>query len=86
MAGFFMPYYVYLIQSERTGKLYKGLTGDIAKRLASHRAGKVRSTKGSVPWTIVYSEEFDTREEARKREVYFKSGYGRSFLRSKGIE
>jgi putative endonuclease len=50
-----MSYYVYVIRSEKTGKLYKGLTGDLAKRLASHNAGKVRSTKGSVPWIIVFS-------------------------------
>ena len=81
-----MSYYVYVIQSEKTGKLYKGLTGDLAKRLAAHNAGKVRSTKGSVPWSIVYSEVFSSRGEARKREVYFKSGYGRSFLRSRGIK
>jgi len=32
---------------------------------------------------IVYFEEFETREEAIKREKYFKTAAGRKFLKNK---
>lgn len=61
------------------------MSDDIHKRLKMHNSGKVRSTKGYRPWEIVYSEEFETREQAREREKFLKSGYGRAFLKSKGL-
>jgi putative endonuclease len=34
------------------------------------------------PWKIIYTEEFGTREEAIKREKYFKNSSGRIFIKS----
>jgi putative endonuclease len=31
---------------------------------------------------VYYNEEFKTRNEARKRETYFKSGAGKEFLKN----
>jgi putative endonuclease len=36
-----------------------------------------------APFELVYFEEFETRNEARAREKYFKSAAGRRFLKSK---
>ena len=49
------------------------------KRLSEHNAGKVTSTKTGIPWKKVYHEEFETLEQARKREKYFKTAAGRRF-------
>jgi len=38
-----------------------------------------------VPFQIAYFEEFSTKEQAIKREKYFKSAAGRRFLKSKLI-
>ena len=76
-------YIVYVLKSGLDSKCYYGLTRDLAKRLIDHNSGKVRSTKARRPFSVVYSEEVSTREIARKREKYFKSGFGRKFLKNK---
>jgi putative endonuclease len=73
-------YYVYAIKSEVDGRLYKGLTENLEIRVKQHNSGKTKSTKGFLPWILVYHEEFSTRIEARLREKYLKSGSGRDFL------
>ena len=69
-------FYVYIIQSQKDSKYYVGLTADITKRLNYHNHGKVRSTKSRIPFTLVHSETFETRVEAREREKYLKSYEG----------
>jgi len=76
-------YYVYVIRSEVDGRRYKGMTGNMEKRIKQHNAGENRSTKGFLPWKLVYHEQFSTRAEARAREKFFKSGAGREFLGDK---
>jgi len=64
-------------------KLYIGSTRNITDRLQAHSMGRVRTTKSRRPVQVVYMEEFATYSEARKRELYFKSGRGRDLLREK---
>lgn len=78
-------FYVYVLQSETSKTHYYGHSIDLDNRLKRHNAGKVRSTKGRRPWKIVYSEPFDTKSEAYKRELFFKSIEGYRFLKEKGI-
>ncbi len=65
--------YVYILKSKSADAFYIGMTFDYVTRLDDHNKKKVKSTKGKVPWEIVHLEEFDTREEARRREKYLKS-------------
>ena len=74
-------FYVYVIKSLVDGRLYKGLSQNIDRRLKEHNSGKTKSTKPYRPWKLVYYEKFETRVEARNREKYFKSGIGRAFLK-----
>jgi len=69
------------LKSEKDGRLYKGFTSDLEKRLLQHNAGITTSTKGYRPWNIVYSEKFKTRIEAREREKFLKTGQGRDYLK-----
>jgi putative endonuclease len=78
-----MEYFVYILESEIDGRLYKGQTSDIDKRIKEHNSGKTKSTRGYMPWKLVYFERFETREEAVLREKYFKTGSGREFLKEK---
>ncbi|HOH84052.1 MAG TPA: GIY-YIG nuclease family protein [Bacteroidales bacterium] len=77
-----MKYTVYVLKSLSTGKLYTGQTEDIKRRLNEHQTGTgpVRYTKGRGPWELVYTEEYDERSQAMKREKYLKTGAGRDFL------
>jgi putative endonuclease len=74
-------YYVYILQSESTGKLYKGSTEDLQRRLEEHTANIVTATKNRGPWTLVYHETHPTRSAAMLRERYLKTGKGREELR-----
>ena len=77
-----MNFIIYAIRSEVDGRIYVGFTGNIERRLKEHNSGKTKSTKGYRPWKLVYTEEVDTRLEARKREKYLKSGIGKEFLKN----
>ncbi|MBK7183035.1 MAG: GIY-YIG nuclease family protein [Bacteroidetes bacterium] len=73
-------YFVYILRSLKDGRFYKGMTSDIERRIYEHNSGQTKSTKAYLPWELVYSESHETREEARKRELYFKSGIGREVI------
>jgi putative endonuclease len=78
-------YYVYVLRSEKDGRLYTGYSKDMESRLKVHNQGKVRSTKSRRPYVVVYFEEYKDKRTARKRELFLKSGKGRSYLREVGI-
>lgn len=60
--------YTYIL-SCADGTLYTGWTNDLDRRLAAHNAGKGgKYTRARLPVTLVYHEEFDTKEEAMSRE------------------
>lgn len=65
-------YYVYVLEC-RDGTLYVGSTNDIEKRLETHNAGKgAKYTRGRTPVALRYSEVFQTKGEALKREMLIK--------------
>lgn len=75
-------YTVYVLK-DVSGKLYKGFTNNLERRLAEHRRGKTKTTARMENVRIVYSEEYADFKEARKRELYLKSAAGRRFLNKK---
>ena len=78
-------YKTYILQSEKDGSYYYGHSKDLCKRLLAHNTGKVKSTKAKRPKKIFYSEEYETRSLAFRREMFFKSIDGYIFLRESGI-
>ena len=78
-----MKYFVYVLKSEQHYRFYVGMTENIDRRFKEHNSGKTKSTKGYRPWIFFFSEEFDTRIEARQREKYLKSGTGKEFIKKK---
>jgi putative endonuclease len=73
--------YVYVIRSEKDGRFYVGLTSNVKKRVSQHNTGRTRSTKAYRPWKLFFFEECLNRIEARKRERYLKSGYGKQWIK-----
>ena len=73
-------YIVYVLKSDIALKTYVGMTDNLERRLSEHNTGLSVFTKRFLPWSVVYTEICDTRQSARKREKYFKSGAGRNFL------
>ncbi|MDQ7778805.1 MAG: GIY-YIG nuclease family protein [Planctomycetota bacterium] len=71
--------WVYVLEGN-DNRLYVGSTRQLQERLESHKMGRVRSTKGRRPVRLVHQEEYDTYTEARRRELYLKTGTGRNWL------
>ena len=63
--------------------LYIGFTKDLKKRLNEHKKGLVTSTKNRLPLKLVYYEACLNKNDAIAREKYFKTGFGRRFLRNR---
>jgi putative endonuclease len=63
------PFLVYILASKRNGTLYIGVTNNLARRLAEHKAKLVRGfTRQYGVDQLVYFEAFDSILEARARE------------------
>ena len=76
-------YYTYVLLSEKDNKLYIGYTNDLKDRIKEHSNGKVSSTENRRPLRLIYYEACLNKIDAIKREKYFKSGYGRRFLKNR---
>jgi len=74
-------YYVYVLQSEKNGRLYTGSTNSIERRLSEHNSGLSKYTRSTRPYKLQYLEEYSTRQEAVKREMHLKTGRGRAELK-----
>ncbi len=75
-----MFYYVYVLRSEKDGNLYIGETADLRERLKQHNQGLVRSTKTRQPIQLIYYEAYLSKEEALRKEKFYKSGRGHEVL------
>ena len=74
-------FFAYVLKSIHCDFYYKGHCENLQQRLAQHNSGMTQSIRPYIPFQIVYSEQFQTRNEAIKREKYFKSAAGRRFLK-----
>ncbi|HLX12508.1 MAG TPA: GIY-YIG nuclease family protein [Bacteroidota bacterium] len=69
-------FFVYVLTSDSTGKYYIGQCQDINERLRRHNVSDSKSTVHGRPWRLIYSEEFESRSAAVKRESFLKSPMG----------
>lgn len=81
-------FYVYVIKSESTGKIYIGQTSNLEKRIARHNGllpsrSKSYTKINKGPWNIIFEENYKSRIEAITREKYLKSHIGRDWLKNK---
>jgi putative endonuclease len=74
-------FYVYVLRSLKTGKLYTGWTPDLKARVKKHNLGQVKSTKTFLPYELVFYEAFQSEPDSHLRELFFKSGWGRKHLK-----
>lgn len=72
-----MFHYVYIFQSLKNGSLYVGYTKDLIKRFEQHNRGESPATKPFRPYKLICYEALLNRVDAKRREEYLKSGYGR---------
>jgi putative endonuclease len=74
-------YYVYILESLKNGKLYKGFTNDLKRRIEEHKRGKSIFTKNNGPWVLVYYEAFKNKIDAQNEEKFLKSGKGKERIK-----
>ena len=74
-------YYVYILLSNKDGKLYIGSTPDIKLRIIKHNKGYVKATKNRRPVKLIYLECYEQKEDAIKREIFLKGGKGHEELK-----
>ena len=76
-------FYTYILYSKVFDRIYVGQSDDLPGRLARHKKGRVKSTKAFRPWELIYSEKFQSRSEAMRREKELKIHKGRDWIREK---
>ena len=63
---------MYILYSDSLNKYYVGACIDMERRLREHNIGHSKFTKTGIPWKLVYSEIFESLQEAQKRDLYIK--------------
>ena len=67
-----MAWYVYILRCG-DGTLYTGMTDDVPRRLAAHRAGRgAKYTRGRGPVEVLYQEPQPDKSAALRRELALK--------------
>ncbi len=72
LRAFFMPYYVYIIQSGKDASYYKGYSEHPFLRLQQHNNKESHYTSDKVPWHLIFIQSFFTKREALIRERVLK--------------
>jgi len=71
---------LYVIKSLSKKYRYVGITNNLNKRLKQHNSGYNKNTKVYKPFKLIHTENFQNYKEARKKEIFLKSGAGKKFL------
>ncbi|MDX5443498.1 MAG: GIY-YIG nuclease family protein [Hymenobacteraceae bacterium] len=75
-----MNYSVYILYSESRDRYYIGSTENAEKRLEQHNTCRSNSTKGGIPWKLLYQKLFVTRSEAVQFENWIKKQKSRKVI------
>ncbi|MDO8572989.1 MAG: GIY-YIG nuclease family protein [bacterium] len=75
-------YYVYAISSRKRSYVYVDISDNPERRVEQHNKGYNKTTRPYKPFTIILINNFSTRREAREREKYLKSGFGKEYLKT----
>ena len=83
-----MPYSVYIIYSSESDRYYCGFTSNLQQRVSQHNdpdfdAAKTTSRyKG--PWVLIWSQGYESKSEALKKEKSIKKRGIKRFLNDMG--
>lgn len=74
-------YYVYILFSSKDSGFYIGFTTNLKQRLSTHAKGEVTATKFRRPLKLIHYEYFINEDDAKAREEFLKSGFGRKQMK-----
>ena len=75
-----MAYYVYILQSVKTGRYYFGVSNNVRRRFAEHNSGFSKSTAPFRPFILKRVDCFENIKEAYQRERFLKSKKNRRII------
>ena len=75
-----MGYHFYILYSLSLDKYYIGHTSEIENRIRKHNASHKGFTGKANDWKVVYTEMFQSKEKAYKRERQVKSWKSRKMI------
>ena len=73
--------YVYILRSLKDGLFYTGCTNDLKRRYGEHQRGENISTSKRLPLELIFYEAYPSKEDAERRERYFKTAKGKTTLK-----
>lgn len=76
-----LPYCVYILFSKKDFLLYIGFSSNLEARVKRHNAGGNKSTANRTPLELIFCEYYLFEEDARKRELYFKTTMGKKAIK-----
>jgi putative endonuclease len=80
-------FFVYVLRSERSPRLYIGISEDPRQRLKQHNELSRGWTARYCPWVLMHVEEYPNYRAARQREIQLKSQKsGDGFFRLTGLD
>lgn len=74
-------FYVYVLWSKADKRFYIGYTENIERRLKEHRQGQCHTTVRMHEPKLVFLEGFMIKQDAERREGYFKTTKGKKALK-----
>jgi putative endonuclease len=77
-----VKYYVYILYSQSKDKYYTGYSANPEERVVEHNLGATPSTRPGRPWILGYTEEFDNKCAAIKREREIKGMKSRKYIKN----
>ena len=73
-------FFVYILYSKSLDRYYVGHTASLNDRIKRHNSGRSKATKGGIPWAIIYTEMFENKADAYKRERSIKAKKSRIYI------
>ena len=70
-------FYVYLLKSKLSGKIYTGYTTDLKRRVREHFSQNVHTTHRMGDVELIFYEAFKVKKDAVEREGYLKTTKGK---------
>ncbi|WP_127122554.1 GIY-YIG nuclease family protein, partial [Chryseotalea sanaruensis] len=75
--------YVYIIESESSGKWYYDFTEDLDQRIKDHQSNRSKYTRFKGPWKLIFKREFLDKTGALRFEKHLKTIRNKEFIKEK---
>jgi putative endonuclease len=73
-----MEFFVYILFSQNKNRFYIGFTSNLEERVIRHNQKSKGFTGNTNDWKVVYTEKYNSKEVANKRELQIKSWKSRT--------